>query len=148
MPARESIPASVKLTALYAVLIVAIAIFAIAPWRQSGGEVCTTLQSNIEAVRRDARARTSDTFVFSDNLVNHMPRVMIERGDFASNLTLEELRGCLGAHWAEVHSRAQATETGDAWLFFRSGSPDVLYVQAHNAGYERAQWKIMIRPSR
>ena len=68
----------------------------------------------------------------------------IEHGDFQSNLTLPELRSCLGAGWSEVHAQAQGVDTGDAWVFVHTGAPRVLLVQSHSAGYAHVRWQIVV----
>jgi len=120
-------------------------LFIAAPWRRPGGELCTPLRQNIEIVRAGHPSRrVSDTFLYDEGQAGTMPRMTIEHGDFQSNLTLPELRSCLGGGWSEVHAQAQGDDTGDAWVFVRSGAPRVLLIQSRTNGYARVQWQIVI----
>jgi hypothetical protein len=118
-------------------------LFIAAPWRPRDAQLCAPLAENMDAVRSGAERRASDTWEahIGGRLSNNLH---VERGDFASNLTLDQLRACLGEGWNEIHARAQATDTGDAWVFVRAGWPRVLYVQSHTVGYRNATWRIVI----
>jgi hypothetical protein len=145
MPARESIPAWAKYAVAYAIVAGALVLFIAAPWRRPSGEICAPLRTNIEMVRtgRPSR-RESDTFIIEDDYAGRMPTMTIEHGDFQSNLTLPELRSCLGVGWAEVHAQARDAETGDAWVFVRTGAPRVLLVQTHGVGYAHVKWQVVV----
>jgi len=145
MHARASTPAWARYAVAYAIVAAVLVLFMAAPWRQPGGEICTPLQTNIEVVRVGRLSRrVSDRFVFADDEGRRVPTMTIESGDFHSNLTLAELRSCLGPGWSEVHAQAQGEDIGDAWVFVHTGAPRVLLVQSHTAGYARVTWQIAI----
>lgn len=146
MRVRALTPAWAKYAVAYAVIASALVLFIAAPWRQFGGGICAPLRANIEIVRSGHPSRrNSDTFVYGgDEGGRRMPTMTIERGDFQSNLTLPELRSCLGSAWSEIHAQARGADTGDAWVFVQSGSPRVLLVQARSAGYVRVRWQIVV----
>ncbi len=147
MRAEASIPAWAKYAVAYAIVAAVLVLFIAAPWRRPGGEMCAPLRTNINMVRTGHPSRrVSDSFVFTDDHGRAMPRMAIERGDFQSNLTLAELRSCLGPGWSEVHAQAQGLDIGDAWVFVASGgdAPRVLLVQSHSPGYARVRWQIVV----
>jgi hypothetical protein len=145
MRARASIPAWAKYAVAYAIVAGALVLFIAAPWRRLGGEICAPLRENLEIVRSGHPSRrVSDTFVYESDEGRRPPTMTIERGDFQSNLTLVELRSCLGAGWFEVHARAQGEDTGDAWVFVRSGAPRVLLVQATAGHYANVRWQTIV----
>ena len=89
MRARASIPAWAKYAVAYAIVAGALVLLIAAPWRGPGGEICTPLRTNIEAVRAGHPSRrVSDTFVFNDYGGRGVPSLTIDHGDFQSNLTL------------------------------------------------------------
>ena len=146
MRAKASIPAWAKYAIALAIVAGAFALFMAAPWRRPSGEMCTSLRANIEIVRTGRQSRrVSDTFIF-ENVEDgaRVPTIAIERGDFQSNLTLPELRSCLGRGWVEVHAQTLGVDIGDGWVFVRAGEPRVLLVQSRGAGYSHVKWQIVV----
>ncbi len=143
MRARASILAwgSAPLAAVIGIAIVILMVAA--PWEQRHVARCAVLESNIDAVRNGADRRASDTLDVS-RAGKVGGALDLGRGNFPLTLTLDQTRACLGDDWQEVHARAEAEYTGDAWVFVRAGWPRVVYVQSHTARYRHVTWRIIV----